>query len=86
MTPKDGCSRQRRAVLVLATIWLSGCATVGSDSSGPGACPPVVEYSGEFQARAAEELALLPEGSAVAEMLADYAVMRDQARFCSQRD
>ena len=43
-------------------------------------CPPVVEYSREFQVRAAEELARLPEGSAVAEMLADYAVMREQAR------
>jgi hypothetical protein len=42
----------------------------------------VVEYGREFQARAAEELALLPQGSALAEMLADYAVMRDQARAC----
>jgi hypothetical protein len=41
-----------------------------------------VEYSAEFQARAAEVLALLPEGSAIGEMLADYAVMRDQARAC----
>lgn len=82
MTHNDGCSRRRRVALVLATIWLSGCATVSSDGSGPGACPPVVEYSREFQAWAAEELALLPEGSAVAEMLADYAVMRDQARAC----
>jgi hypothetical protein len=45
-------------------------------------CPPVVEYSGEFRARAAEELELLPEGSAIAEMLSDYAVMREQARAC----
>jgi hypothetical protein len=38
------------------------------------------EYSREFQARAAEELALLLHGSAIGEMLGDYAVMRDQAR------
>lgn len=82
MTHNDGCSRRRRVALVLATIWLSGCATVSSDGSGPGACPPVVEYSNEYQARAAEELALLPDGSAIAEMLADYAVMRGQARVC----
>ena len=80
MTHNDGCLRRRRVALVLATIWLSGCATVGSDGSGPGACPPVVEYSREFQARAAEELELLPEGSAIAEMMSDYAVMREQAR------
>jgi hypothetical protein len=42
----------------------------------------VVEYGREFQARAAEELALLPHGSTIGEMLADYAVMRDQARAC----
>ncbi len=82
MTPNDGCSRRRRIALALATIWLSGCTTVSSDGSGPGACPPVVGYSDEFQARAAEELVLLPEGSAVSEMITDYAVMREQARAC----
>jgi hypothetical protein len=64
---------------------LSGCATVGSDENRLGACPPVVEYSREFQERAAEELALLQEGSAIGEMLADYAVMREQARACQHR-
>ncbi len=33
-------------------------------------CPPVVEYSRELQVRAAEELARLPDGSAVVEMMA----------------
>lgn len=42
----------------------------------------MVEYSREFQARAAEELARLADGSAIAEMLSDYAVMREQARVC----
>jgi hypothetical protein len=39
-------------------------------------------YNREFQARAADELTLLPERSAIIEMLADYSVMRDQARRC----
>ena len=82
MTSNVGCWKRQLAALAIATSLLSGCATVGSDGGGPGACPPVVEYSREFQARAAEELALLPEGSAVVEMLSDYAVMRDQARAC----
>jgi len=43
-----------------------------------------VEYSGEFQARAAEEMAMLPDGSAIAEMISDYAVLRDQARGCGR--
>ncbi len=56
--------------------------TVGSDEVGPVTCPPVVEYSREVQARAAEELNSLPDGSAIAEMLSDYAVLRDQTRTC----
>ena len=43
---------------------------------------PVVEYCREFQARAADDLGMLPEGSAIAEMLSDYSVMRNQARAC----
>ena len=78
----DGCWRRPLAVLAIATILLTGCATAGFEPGGVAACPPVVEYSREFQARAAEELALLPEGSAISEMLSDYAVMRDQARGC----
>lgn len=46
------------------------------------ACPSIVEYSRELQGQAAEELALLPDGSAVVEMMADYFVMRDQVRAC----
>ena len=33
-------------------------------------------------AQAAEELATLPDGSAVVEMISDYVVMRDQVRDC----
>jgi hypothetical protein len=79
----DGCSRRRRVALVLATIWLSGCATVASDVGGLGACPPGVEYDRGLQARAAKKLAGLPEGSAIAEMLSDHAVMREQAQACA---
>ena len=74
------CWKQQLAALAIVTSLLSGCATVGSEGGALGACPPVAEYSRDFQTRAAEELALLPEGSAIAEMLADYAVMREQAR------
>ena len=77
------CWKQQLAALAIVTSLLSGCVTVGSEPRIATVCPPVVEYSRNFQARAAEELALLPEGSAVAEMLADYAVMREQARACS---
>jgi len=45
-------------------------------------CPPVVEYSLAERLRVADEVAKLPEGAVIAEWLADYAVMRDQARSC----
>jgi hypothetical protein len=53
-----------------------------SSEQATGVCPPVVEYDAEFQARAAEEVQALPEGSAIVEILSDYAVMREQARGC----
>ena len=83
MKSNAGCWKRRLAVLVIATSWLTGCATAGFEAGGVAACPPVVEYSRVLQARAAEELALLPEGAAVVEMMGDYAVMREQARVCA---
>jgi hypothetical protein len=62
---------------------LTGCATAGFEANGLVACPPVVEYSSEIKAQAAEELALLPDGSALVEMMSDYAVLREQARACA---
>jgi hypothetical protein len=43
----------------------------------------VVVYSRAEQARAAEEVAVLPKGAVIVGWLADYAVMRDQARACA---
>jgi len=56
----------------------------GFEANGLAACPPVVEYSRGFQARAAEELGFLPDGSAIVEMMGEYAVMRNQARACAE--
>lgn len=82
MKSSEGCFRRRLAVLAITTSLLSGCAVGGFDGGGFGACPPVVEYSREEQVRAAEELALLPEGAVIVEMMSDYAVMREQVRWC----
>ena len=62
-------------------IFLSACEGVGSDTP-PSACPPVVAYSQAEQERVAGEVAALPEGAVIGEWLADYAVMREQARAC----
>lgn len=64
-------------------LWLAGCAMVGSDAT-PSACPPVVDYSRPQQAGVADEVAKLPEGSLIIGWLADYAVLREQARACHQ--
>lgn len=77
------CWTLPRAALAAATIFLTGCAGVGSDV-GPGVCPPVVEYSRAEQARVAEEVTALPEGAMIVVWLADYAVLRDQVRDCKQ--
>jgi hypothetical protein len=45
-------------------------------------CPPVVDYGADLQLRAAAELDLLPAGSAIEALLADYAMMRGQVRVC----
>ncbi len=85
MTSNAGCWKRRLAALAIASSLLSGCAAGGSEPRIGTVCPPVIEYSREFQARAADELNLLPEESAIAEMLADYSVLRDQARSCRSR-
>ena len=76
-------SRLRAVALAIAASLLAGCATEHSDGAP---CPPVVNYSREFFARAADELDVLPPGSAIEQMLADYQVMRQQARACERFD
>lgn len=61
-------------------LWLTGCVMGGSDARAP--CPPVVDYTAADQARAADEVEALPEGTVIVRMLSDYAVLRDQARAC----
>jgi len=72
----------RLAALVIAMSLLVGCATALSDGAP---CPPVVPYSREFLTRAATEIEKLPQSSAIEQMLADYQVMREQARACGAR-
>ena len=85
MTAKAGYRMRRLAVLAITTTLLSVCATGGSEPRIATVCPPVAEYSREFQTRAANELTSLPHGSVIGEMLSDYAVICDQARACELR-
>ena len=62
-------------------IFLTACAGASFEGTA-GICPPMVDYSRAEQARVADELAVLPKGALLPEWLADYAVLRDQARAC----
>ncbi|MCL7465518.1 hypothetical protein MXB90_10710 [Phaeovulum sp. NW3] len=75
------CLTPPAAVLVIAMIFLTGCARVGSEAT-PSACPPIVEYSRAEQVQVADEVAALPEGARIIDWLADYSALRDQARAC----
>ena len=75
------CWTQPRAALAAATIFLTACAGDSFDTASS-ACPHVVEYSRAEQARVAAEVAALPEGAVIVGWLADYVVLRDQARAC----
>lgn len=77
-----GCWKPPAVVPLIVMLWLTGCAAGGSDGSGSGACPPVVDYSVAEQVRAAREVESLSEGAMLVRMLGDYAVLRDQARAC----
>jgi hypothetical protein len=69
----------RLVALVTVMSFLAGCTTGRFEA---GACPPVPAYSRQFLAQAAAELRQLPPEAAIEQMLADYQVMRDQARAC----
>ena len=74
------CLTPPAAAPLIVMLWLTGCATADSDAKAH--CPPVVQYSGTDQKRAADEIETLPEGAIVVSMLSDYAVLRDQAQAC----
>lgn len=73
------CLRPGLIALGTVTILSSGCARVASDHA---ACPPVVEYPAALQQRAVAEVEALPAGAVIEGMLADYHVLRQQARAC----
>jgi hypothetical protein len=74
------CWSERAAVLAVAMIFLTGCATGSSDRRWAVVCPPIVDYSREDQRNSADEVEALLEGSTIVQWLADYAVLRAQVR------
>lgn len=67
----------RGSALIAGTLLLNACGTVATE------CPPVREYSADFQDALAEEVVAMGEGFPLTiEALSDYAVVRDQLRAC----
>ena len=80
---RNAVQRSTRPILLKNSPVIEG-PSASSDVPKHRACPPVVEYCSDFQSRAAAELALLPEGSAAVDMMADYAGMKNQGKACNQ--
>tara|TARA_R110000744_G_scaffold105579_2_gene201738 strand:+ start:154 stop:399 length:246 start_codon:yes stop_codon:yes gene_type:complete len=76
MMLKHECARLSLALTLTAIALLSGCATPSFE------CPIPKEYSAEVQTQAANELVALPSGSVIGDFIADYGVLRAQARAC----
>jgi len=57
-------------------------AARGGPEAPPSACPPVVEYNSAEQARLAGEVTALHLDTLTVDWLADYPVLREQAREC----
>jgi hypothetical protein len=64
---------------VLLALFLTGCAQTTALEVY---CPPMREYSRDFNSRLANEIESLPSGTAIEEALSDYVQQRDLIRRC----
>lgn len=75
---------RRLATIAVTAVLLTGCATGGSDIR-PAMCGWVVEYTPAAQARAADELDLLPPDGALRVLIEDYGELRTRIRAACAR-
>lgn len=66
----------------LVLMSLTSCVTTSSEPRTT-VCLPVQNYSPALQDQVADELAALPDESALAIFIRDYGKMRDEARACA---
>jgi hypothetical protein len=76
----------RKTLCLTSLLALGACAT----SSQPQevvlhVCPIAPAYTSAFEKSAAQELAALPPGSPLAQMIADYVAVRKEISVCSGR-
>ncbi len=70
----------RWTLLVLALSLLNGCATGNSNLAC--VCPPVKEYSLEFQKKLADEITSMNKKNAAILVMQDYALLRKELEVC----
>lgn len=70
----------------LPLILLTSCAGAASDPIYIFRCPDLVDYPPEVQAKAADEIEAMPEGSVLPGFIADYGLLRRQCRTIGQKN
>ena len=65
---------------ILALSLLTACATGNSNPAC--VCPPIKEYSREFQKKLADEIVTMNENNAVISAMQDYLLIRRQLVVC----
>ena len=68
--------KPRLLALGISAILLTGCAGTVSE------CPPLVQYSIEFNQQLADEVDTLISESTILRAVADYMTLRDMIRAC----
>ncbi len=71
---------QRWMLPVIAMSLLTACA--GANSSPITACPPIKEYSREFQRKLADEIEAAPKDAVWPLVMQDYTLLREQVVIC----
>jgi len=66
--------------LALVLISLSACGTANSNPAC--VCPPIKEYSREFQKKLADEIEDAPAGAVWPLSVQDYTILRGQITVC----
>ena len=70
---------------MIAVTLVSGCATKVYRTQLEVYCPPITQYSEEFNTALANELDALPQTySTIPMAVMDYAKLRDRIRACEQ--
>jgi len=63
---------------------LSGCAETVYRTKLEIYCPPLQQYTPEFNEELATQIEALPEASAIPMVVSDYAKLRDRIRDCQK--